>query len=463
MSSDATGTGGSAANNRASVFTPSTSASTSRASSPTNKLRSVSSPPTSAASQKKVARVLGPESLTADPVEEEEEERERVAAGQEPTREEMRIDARVNGAEIVKDASGEYVSYTVFIATGAHHGLSWKVARRFKEFESLHAALVKEFGADHLPTLPSKSMRRTLDPEYIRKKKTELTKYLSDLVLDSGIVGCEPISHFLLRDVQDLVRCNIDHLRGFASLREQMRELEAELLRKSQEQRSQSRRLQEVEAEAARVQADLEARLKAAEDATAMSNNEITLLHAAWEAKFSELVAHSKELKQEKKTALKLVRDFDATCRRLKAEKKVLIKEVKENRAQLAAFGVLGHGPSDPSQSGAPSELTSGAATPALTLASPSPQPSPPPQSTVESLVNGSSTPDVRTAGSGAASPPTDAEEPPEVTLDHLHLSTAVLSPSLLSPEMQSPIDQITPSTSWTAQPTLGSSPDHAR
>jgi hypothetical protein len=66
-----------------------------------------------------------------------------------PTREELKVTASIISAETTKNAKGgEYVLYKIAVSTGSTAGLSWKVARRFREFETLHNELQEKFGKD---------------------------------------------------------------------------------------------------------------------------------------------------------------------------------------------------------------------------------------------------------------------------------------------------------------------------
>lgn len=330
--------------------------------------------------------------------------REQLAPTEEITLEELRVAARISGAEVIK---GEYVLYHISIATGTSSGLCWKVARRFREFESLHSTLANKFGADKLPQLPKNSLRRNLDPEYVRKRKIELDRYLSDLVLDPQVVTSEPLAAFLLQNIQDIVRSNVEALRRCAKRDAQVKELERDALKAAADRRAYDRERDDH----AKVVADLQVQVMQAEESVAVANNEITMLHVAWEGKFADAVAYARELKTENKTALKFVKDLDIAVRRLKLEKKVLVKEVKENRARLAALGALGHvGLDSPNLTGSGADdcstVTSGSVTPSGHLQqSPSLQASP--TSARHHLMQHGS-------GWSAQTPPLLASPPPE-------------------------------------------------
>jgi len=287
------------------------------------------------------------------------------------SREELRVSACIVAAEATREKSGngEYILYVLSVTTGSTAGLSWKVGRRFREFEALHQALCSKFGKDRFK-LPQKALRRSLDPEYVRKKKTELAKYLTDLMLDPDVSASQEIAHFLVSSLQDVVRGSVENLRVFAARGHQLRELEGQLQRTT---------LDRARAEKERDHAARDAKeaRKTAEDATATATAELARERAAWAAekaallaahaaalseaqsassaasaalasstadwehRYNELAGHTKQALKDKKAALRAVQDLDALVKKLKAEKKILVKEVKENRARLAEFGAL--------------------------------------------------------------------------------------------------------------------------
>jgi len=262
----------------------------------------------------------------------------------EPSLEDLRITARVMGSEQRSDSKSSYISYIVNVSTGAVSscGLSWKVQRRYREFAALHEKLVHRFGKDRLPSLPKKALLRSLDAEYVRKKRTELAAYLSDLCLDPEIAASDILAHFLIPSIHTLIRSNIINLHAHTQRGKRIKRLEQQL------QRVQQERTQFELDRQGRVK-DRDAlldRCRQAEESARLATDELASQHEAWETKMSELVAHARELNKERKTALAFVKDLDVACRRLKQEKRLLVQEVKNQRAQLAAMGVTpGSGP----------------------------------------------------------------------------------------------------------------------
>ena len=305
---------------------------------------------------------------------------------------ELRVSASIISADTTKEEKGgsEFVSYKIAVSTGSAAGLSWKVGRRFREFEKLHETLCARFGKDHLPALPKKALRRSLEAEYVRKKKTELAKYLCDLMLDPAVAASEPMAHFLVSSLQEVVRGSVDNLRVFAARGVQIKQLETQMQRCALDRS----RMDRATLDAARDADEIKQRAMAAEAAAAESQAALLALQAEWEARYAELAAHAKTLQKEKKSALKFVQDLDLQTRRLKAEKKILVKEIKEQRARMAALGALGTAAGG-----------DGAATLAAAMAS----------GMESNVVSGYSTP--ATGGGGMASSPLGSPSPSAASL----------------------------------------------
>jgi hypothetical protein len=291
------------------------------------------------------------------------------------SREELRVSACILSADATRDKSGgsEFILYMISVTTGNTAGLSWKVGRRFREFEALHTALCARFGKDRFK-LPKKALRRSLEPEYVRKKKTELAKYLTDLMLDPDVSASQELAHFLVSSLQDVVRGSVENLRVFAARGNQLRELEAQLQRVTLERSRVERErdqiakdLDQARKEQEQVAQKAEEELKRQRDAWAEEKAALLAAHAAalseaqkaaeataaaqlassntdWETRYNELASHTKAALKDKKAALRAVQDLDALVKKLKAEKKILVKEVKENRARLAELGALEDG-----------------------------------------------------------------------------------------------------------------------
>ena len=255
-----------------------------------------------------------------------------------PSRDELRVNAMITSAETAHDAKGDYILYQLSVtAGGSTTGLAWKVGRRFREFEALHKELCTRFGKDHLPALPKKALRRSLEPEYVRRKKTELAKYVEDLMLDPAVASCEPLAHFLIVNIQDILRSSIENLRCFAQRGAQIKAVEAGLWKAQLDRKKAEKSVIEAnkDRDEARdrvimVEAALEAAVNTARQrAEADAQSRLDTLQAEWETKYAELTAHAKALHKEKKSALKAVQELDTLTRKLKAEKKILVKEVK--------------------------------------------------------------------------------------------------------------------------------------
>lgn len=86
-----------------------------------------------------------------------------------------------SGASKSKD---KHVNFVIDI-TERH---TWQVRQRYSAFEALHKALLKGFPAKALPELPPKRFLRSFDRDYLRKKQSNLEKYLRALVKVPGVM-----------------------------------------------------------------------------------------------------------------------------------------------------------------------------------------------------------------------------------------------------------------------------------
>ncbi|QLQ80075.1 hypothetical protein HG537_0D00750 [Torulaspora globosa] len=105
----------------------------------------------------------------------------------------IRVDVAVEDVRIMKES---YALYGVLIriirqgsGSGSEQVYEQQVYRRFSEFVELKSKLEKQFGAELPYELPGRKFglwkRSAVDPEIIEERKTQLAKFLKDMLNDS--------------------------------------------------------------------------------------------------------------------------------------------------------------------------------------------------------------------------------------------------------------------------------------
>lgn len=74
-------------------------------------------------------------------------------------------------------------TYTAYLIDVSFNDLKWQIARRFKEFDTLHDHLKVKYGPVPLPKLPSKHVFTPLEGDFIDKRREQLENYLKQMIL----------------------------------------------------------------------------------------------------------------------------------------------------------------------------------------------------------------------------------------------------------------------------------------
>lgn len=72
----------------------------------------------------------------------------------------------------------------------------WVLEKRFSEFDTLHKLLSKLFGKT-MPNLPSKTLIKPKLPHELELRRSELDRYLKELIVRQEIFNSEPLKKFL--------------------------------------------------------------------------------------------------------------------------------------------------------------------------------------------------------------------------------------------------------------------------
>ncbi|GMG16043.1 unnamed protein product [Phytophthora fragariaefolia] len=73
--------------------------------------------------------------------------------------------------------------YTCYLIDIVFNGTTWQLARRFKEFDTLHSHLKSKYPGIDLPSLPPKHVFTPLEGEFINYRKEQLESFLKQLLL----------------------------------------------------------------------------------------------------------------------------------------------------------------------------------------------------------------------------------------------------------------------------------------
>uniref|UniRef100_K3WMP2 PX domain-containing protein n=1 Tax=Globisporangium ultimum (strain ATCC 200006 / CBS 805.95 / DAOM BR144) TaxID=431595 RepID=K3WMP2_GLOUD len=74
-------------------------------------------------------------------------------------------------------------TYTTYTIDVSFSDVKWQLARRYKEFDALHAHLEDKYGHAPLPILPSKRLFTPLEGTFVDKRREQLENYLKQMVL----------------------------------------------------------------------------------------------------------------------------------------------------------------------------------------------------------------------------------------------------------------------------------------
>ncbi|KAF1321069.1 Ribonuclease h2 subunit a, partial [Globisporangium splendens] len=74
-------------------------------------------------------------------------------------------------------------TYTAYMIDVSFNDVKWQLARRYKEFDALHAHLEDKYGHVPLPKLPSKRLFTPLEGTFVDKRREQLENYLKQMIL----------------------------------------------------------------------------------------------------------------------------------------------------------------------------------------------------------------------------------------------------------------------------------------
>ncbi|XP_024394619.1 uncharacterized protein [Physcomitrium patens] len=112
----------------------------------------------------------------------------------------MFLKCRALGAHFQKSGSKAFAVYTIEVADA--YNRSWRVQRRYRNFEQLHKRL-KYVSSYSLRLPPKRFLSSNLDTIFVRERCLLLDKYLKDLLAMPSVAG--------LRDVWDFFSINSQH------------------------------------------------------------------------------------------------------------------------------------------------------------------------------------------------------------------------------------------------------------
>ena len=104
-----------------------------------------------------------------------------------------------------------FVAYQLHVRNGSTTAqvLQWTMIKRYNQFEELHGRLKRGMSAAFSASLPKKHFFGNLDAEFIRQRKKELDKYLSQLLWNKQVLSSSELRHFLIpneKDFKDLYK-----------------------------------------------------------------------------------------------------------------------------------------------------------------------------------------------------------------------------------------------------------------
>jgi len=269
---------------------------------------------------------------------------------------EVVIKVEIVGTKKMSDKSKKdkkYVQYVLHVETEIP-GVSWNVGRRYNQFVLLHTELKKIFrGPNEVPSLPSKHIIRTTTSEDIEKRRSELNRYLGQLVKNREVARSEPWCSFLVGTFHDIFQ----RLKGFALKCDQVSKnalaAEQQRLTAVAQLQSERRRVEELRAtvnenERKKKEADDALSIqKAAEDkrSAELSNAQqsVKKIHeqhlqelrdctAKWQAKVKTLEDHIYKLDVSHTELGKQNATLAGEVTTLKQQKKLLVKGIKDLR-----------------------------------------------------------------------------------------------------------------------------------
>lgn len=85
--------------------------------------------------------------------------------------------------------------YTVFVILVKWGDNTWTIARRFHEFDELHASLSKKLQI--MPILPVKTWFKSFEPNFIEQRRSQLDSYIKTLLNNRVAMSSNEFKLFL--------------------------------------------------------------------------------------------------------------------------------------------------------------------------------------------------------------------------------------------------------------------------
>jgi hypothetical protein len=282
-----------------------------------------------------------------------------------------------------------HINYIILVKyTPGMQCIEWLVPRRYSRFKELHDTLKKQHKADAkmLPKLPATSLARNFKPEYLERKSAELTAYLTALLRIAPIRNSVTMNAFLSGALPAMFRMEVTRRDLWAAAAAQHKAARDELLariaqlenqigvhhlERMQSDKTTERAVQHAE----ELQAKIDAATAQQQQQGTVTKQEFDASNAAWESKVSELKEYIVSLRGSLVETTQVAKDLHKRAVTLKAQKKVLVKEVRKqmqiNLDKAAAATAAASSPASSTTSTKP--VVTGAAAPAVAAAMESP------------------------------------------------------------------------------------------
>jgi len=258
---------------------------------------------------------------------------------------EILVKAQIIGTEKSRNPKNDklHVNYVIKVTTGLS-SLTWHVHRRYQMFARLHEELLQRFDKKELPPLPPKGLSRNMDEDFTIKRMKLLNEYLLVLAQNVRVAKSDVWCAFLVNTFDDILEC-------FTKARndqEQVEEKQAEAAREAKQDAADKLKESELHI------TDLEQRnkdllSKLLEMKQQLQEQKITPSSPTplpspiprspssedLEAKLEKNKEMIKQLQQDNFNFSAIVSDLQSQIKKLKSQKKVLVKEIKQLRGQI--------------------------------------------------------------------------------------------------------------------------------
>ena len=100
------------------------------------------------------------------------------------------VDVKVTGNEFVKD-------HTEYVLLVSCQGKTWRVNRRYRQFDALHQRLRRDAPRVFLPPMPPKQWFGRLNPDFINQRQRDLQRFIDELLANPRITSMHSFRAFL--------------------------------------------------------------------------------------------------------------------------------------------------------------------------------------------------------------------------------------------------------------------------